>query len=227
MVLAGPFLAAWVGEEYRAAGTILVILAIAGGIDVTTWTAALVLLGIDRHRPLALIALLGAGLNLGLSIALIGSLGTTGVAVGTLVATIVEVALLSGSYITRTLALEWRSLLSAVFVPVLVPVLPSAAVAVALTRLLDPASLVSLLGICALAGAAYVGTYLSFGATASERVPRRARQESPDTETASGTLKGSCRRAMGLPPPAGYARRSPRMRSYSRPTASTIAPVVK
>lgn len=90
--------------------------------------------------------------------------------VGTLVATIVEVALLSGPYITRTLALEWRSLLSAVFVPVLVPVLPSAAVAVALTRLLDPASLVSLLGICALAGAAYVGTYLSFGATASERV---------------------------------------------------------
>lgn len=146
------------------------ILAIAGGIDVTTRTAALVLLGIDRHRPLALIALLGAGLNLRLSIALIGSLGTTGVAVGTLVATIVEVALLSGPYITRTLALEWRSLLSAVFVPVLVPVLPSAAVAVALTRLLDPASLVSVLGICALAGAAYVGTYLSFGATASERV---------------------------------------------------------
>jgi O-antigen/teichoic acid export membrane protein len=172
-VLAGPFLAAWVGEEFRSAGTILAVLAVAGAVSMASLTADSVMQGIFRHRPLALFAVLGAFLNLGLSIALIHPFGTVGVAVATLVAAVVEVVLLTIPYVMRTLGIRGRALLSEVLLPVIIPLIPAAAIAVGLLLVVHAAPL----GVVLLAGAVivvtYVTTYLAIGATELERALAR------------------------------------------------------
>ncbi|MDP9258898.1 MAG: oligosaccharide flippase family protein, partial [Actinomycetota bacterium] len=56
MVLAKPFLTAWVGERFASDADIAVILIAAGLFDVPMWPAASMLMGTNAHRPLALFA---------------------------------------------------------------------------------------------------------------------------------------------------------------------------
>lgn len=169
VVLAGPFLAAWVGSDYAGAADIMVILALAAAIGMLTWTGDSVMQGISRHRPLALFAVIGALLNLGLSIALIGPLGIEGVALGTLIASVVETAFLATPYAMRVLGVGLGTLVRGVLVPVLIPAIPAIAVAAALREVFDPTSLVGVLAVGAAAGGAYLAGYLLFGASAGER----------------------------------------------------------
>ena len=170
-VLGGPFLAAWVGEEYRSAAAILVVLAIASGIDMSRWTPDSVLQGVSKHRPLALFAIIGAGLNLILSILLIGpvGLGPIGAAYGTLIATVIEAVVLTIPFAMRRLGIGAAAVLGSVALPALVPAIPATTVALGLTWLIDPGSFISIIGIGIVAAAAYVATYFAFAASAPER----------------------------------------------------------
>lgn len=168
-VMGGPFLAAWVGEEYRSAASILVVLAIAAGIEMAKWTADQVLQGISKHRPLAFFAILGAVMNLGLSIVLISRLGPIGAAYGTLIATFIEVVLLILPFSMRRLEIGGRAFVHSVLLPTLVPAIPATAVALGLTWLMDPASFLSIILIGLVTAGAYVGTYFTFAASAPER----------------------------------------------------------
>jgi O-antigen/teichoic acid export membrane protein len=129
--------------------------------------------GIFRHRPLALFAVLGAFLNLGLSIAFIHPFGTVGVAVATLVATAVEAVLLTIPYVMRTLEVRTRAIVSEVVLPVTIPLIPAVVVALGMLLVVRAAPL----GVVLLAGAAvvitYVATYLAVGATELERALAR------------------------------------------------------
>ncbi|MDH3285558.1 MAG: polysaccharide biosynthesis C-terminal domain-containing protein [Acidobacteriota bacterium] len=168
VTLAGPFLAAWVGEEFRSAGTILAILAIAGGVDMLVPTADSVLQGISRHRPLAVCALISALLNLGMSIAFVGHFGLEGVAAATLIASVL-LAAFTIPYSMRVLDVRPGELLREVLAPVLVPLVPTAAVGVGIAVALASSSLaLVLLGGTAIV-LTYFASYMAIGAGQVER----------------------------------------------------------
>ena len=127
--------------------------------------------GVSKHRPLALFAIIGAGLNLILSIVLIGpvGLGPIGAAYGTLIATVIEAVVLTIPFAMRRLGIGAAAVLGSVALPALVPAIPATTVALGLTWLIDPGSFISIIGIGIVAAAAYVATYFAFAASAPER----------------------------------------------------------
>jgi O-antigen/teichoic acid export membrane protein len=168
-ILPGPLLTAWVGPEYADAATLVVILTLASLVDSIQWPAEFILQGMNRHRPLAFIALGSALANLGLSIILANQIGTIGVAIGTLVPTAVEALCFVLPYAMRVTGTSLPQFISEGVLPTVIPAIPSAAVLLFLASMTQPTSLLSL-GLVAVAGmVAYGVTYLSFGAGVLER----------------------------------------------------------
>jgi O-antigen/teichoic acid export membrane protein len=85
VLLAEPLVRAWVGPAMLGAVPVLQILAIAVAIRVGNASGTILLKGAGQHRKLAVVNLATGLVNVALSIALIGPLGLTGVAVGTLI----------------------------------------------------------------------------------------------------------------------------------------------
>ncbi len=84
-VMAQPLMAAWLGAGFAATGSLVQILAFVVIVRVGAATASIVLKGAGMHRRLTLlIMLMGVG-NFALSVALVGSIGLRGVAIGTAV----------------------------------------------------------------------------------------------------------------------------------------------
>lgn len=100
------FIGLWMGPEYAApSGAVLAVLAIArfpaAGYQVCTST----LMGLNRHRGLVPATLLEALANVALSYVLIGPLGITGVAIGTLLPRYVVTLVFGPWYVRRTTGL--------------------------------------------------------------------------------------------------------------------------
>jgi O-antigen/teichoic acid export membrane protein len=172
MVLAKPFLAAWVGERFAADAHIAVILIAAGFFEVALWPAASMLIGINVHRPTAVFAGASALLNLGLSVVLVGRIGVTGVALGTLVATGLE-GLVVVPFAMRRYGVRARTMLSEALAPGLLPAVPAVLALFVLRAALAPSSLVAIVGVGAIGGLVYAAGYLSFSASADERLALR------------------------------------------------------
>jgi O-antigen/teichoic acid export membrane protein len=168
-ILGGPFLSAWVGPAYASAAPIVVILTLSAGIDMAMWPAGFVLQGLRRHHRLGWLAL-GSGLaNLALSIVLIGPLGITGVAIGTLVPTTIECFLFVMPFALSVLGIGGGRAFREVVVPTALPAIPALVVLVALRLLLEPGTLVGI-ALVGLAGlAVYGGTYLLMTPARQER----------------------------------------------------------
>ena len=81
----GPtFIGLWMGESYRAAsGSILRVLTVSLCFAVSYQIVTATMLGLNRHRSMALIYLAEGGVNLALSLALARPFGIIGVALGT------------------------------------------------------------------------------------------------------------------------------------------------
>lgn len=168
-VLAGPFLAAWVGPAYAHNGRLVLILVVAGLVEISVWPAAAILQGMARHRLLAVFSAGSALANLGLSIVLVRPLGVTGVALGTLIATGGEMFFFVFPFALRVAGVDVRSALKQVLVPTLVPAVPAVVALYGMREALRPASLVSV-AFAGLAGAlVYLATYLAFEASRPER----------------------------------------------------------
>jgi O-antigen/teichoic acid export membrane protein len=172
MVLAQPFLTAWVGESFAGDANIAVILIAAGFFDMPMLPAASMLMGTDAHRPLALFVGGSALLNLGLSVALVGSMGVTGVALATLIATGLQ-AFVVTPFAMRRYDVPLTTLASEALMPGLLPAVPAVLTLFALRAVLDPSSLVAVLAVGAIGGLVYAAGYLSFSASASERLALR------------------------------------------------------
>lgn len=84
-MLAHPLLAAWIDRSFTTTATIVQILALVVIVRVGSSTASIVLKGAGLHKRLTTLIALMSLANLGLSIALIPTIGLLGVAVGTLV----------------------------------------------------------------------------------------------------------------------------------------------
>ncbi len=172
MVLAEPFLAAWVGKAFARDAHIVVILIASGLFNVAMWPALSMLMGSNAHRPLAVFSGLSALLNLGLSVALVGRIGVTGVALGTLIAAGLE-ALVVLPFTMRRYAIEPRTMLSEALAPGLLPAVPTVLALFVLRAALAPSSLVTVVGVGAIGGLIYAVGYLSFSASAEERLVLR------------------------------------------------------
>lgn len=168
VVLAGPFLAAWVGEEYAGSADIVLILISASILEVCLFPASSVLQGMGRHRPLAIFAAGSAVLNLTLSIILVHSMGVTGVALGTLFATAVE-ALVVTPYALSVNRVPISVAAREVFVPAALPAVPLIVALFALRELVDPSSLATVIAVGATGAPIYACGYLAFGVCERER----------------------------------------------------------
>jgi len=168
-VLAKPFLSAWVGPAYAGSASVVLLLTASWFIAMSIWPFSAVLQALSRHRPLARFALGAAALNLALSIALVRPLGVDGVAVGTLVATTIEVVCFIVPYTLRTLELALGDLVRRVLLPVLAPVPPTLLVLFGLRNWIDPVSLVAVVAVASVGAMAYTAAYITVFADASER----------------------------------------------------------
>jgi O-antigen/teichoic acid export membrane protein len=171
IIFARPFLAAWV-PGFAHSSDIVVLLTLAAFVEALMWPANGTLMGINRHRPLVVFALGSAALNLGLSIALVHSLGVRGVALGTVIASSLQ-AVIVLVFATRTLGVRPVQVLRQVVVPGVVPLLPMLAVLLAIHHFLAPATIPTI-AVAGLAGAfVYLACYLPLPAVAQERAMAR------------------------------------------------------
>ena len=104
-----------------------------------------------------------------LSIALAPALGIVGVALGTLIPTIVEAVAVLTPYTLRTLQVRPSRFVRESLVPVLLPVIPTVLAIWAVGRVLAPTSIPALIVTVAIAHAVYLAVYLATGPAAPER----------------------------------------------------------
>jgi O-antigen/teichoic acid export membrane protein len=168
-ILAGPLLTVWVGAAYAPYANLVVILAISSLIITSQRPGNSVLQVMGRHRPLAFMAVCSAVTNLALSIMLGHILGLTGVAIGTLVPTIVVYLGVVLPYAMRVIRVPGTVAFREVFLPALAPALPAAAILLVLQRSLDLASLPAVLAASSAGLGVYAVCYLSLAATSPER----------------------------------------------------------
>lgn len=169
LFLAAPILDAWVGPGFGNGGPIVVTLAIAAWIDLSLWPAGFVLQGIAHHRWLGPISL-GSGIaNLALSLALARPFGILGVALGTLIPTVIEAVVILTPYTLRTLDIPARRYLVEAIAPVALASLPMLLVVGLLSSLAGSPSLPVIAVLGGLAHLLFGAAYLALPVTAPER----------------------------------------------------------
>jgi O-antigen/teichoic acid export membrane protein len=168
-VLGGPILSVWVGHAYAGYGVVVAMLTVAAIIDLPSATAGYILQSIERHPPLAWMALGNGAVNLGLSIALVGPWGINGVAAGTLIATAAEMTLFVCPYAARVLGVTAGELASEALLPLGIPALVLSGLLVGGSEVLAVTSVAVLVLVIAVAIAGYCVAYLATGARAAER----------------------------------------------------------
>jgi O-antigen/teichoic acid export membrane protein len=169
IVLAGPILTLWVGSEYAIYAGVVAILTLASLIATIQWPAMAILQAMARHRILATSSLGNGIANLILSILLVRPYGLVGVALGTAIPTAIEYFCIVLPYSLRATGIHLREAVMEIFLPALLPALPTLLVLYALRAAAEPASFllvaaVALTGLCV-----YAISYLSIGGNQSER----------------------------------------------------------
>jgi O-antigen/teichoic acid export membrane protein len=173
-LLGGPILKLWVGDAFAGYGTVVTLLALAAIVDLPSNPAAYVLQSIERHAPLAWMALGGAVANVGLSVALVGRYGIDGVASATLIASTAEIALFVVPYTARVLGVSLREFVSGVVLRLAIPAGALAGLLALGEAILPVTSLLRLTVVVGVALACYVLAYVTLGADTYERAAYRS-----------------------------------------------------
>jgi O-antigen/teichoic acid export membrane protein len=159
VALSHSLLSVWVGARYADDSTLVPILAAAVFLSVLMLPSMAILLGMARHRVLAMLSASNSIVNLSVSIALVRPFGVTGVALGTLVATAAE-AVVALPYAWAVLGVRRKQVLSRTFAPVLLPLLPAFAVLYGLPAVTSFAALGDVLVAGSCGAGVYTATYL-------------------------------------------------------------------
>ena len=173
-LLGGPILEIWVGDEFSGYGTLVALLVCAAIVDLPSYPAAAVLQSLERHGPVAWMALGSAVANIAISVALVGPYGVEGVALGTLIAGGVEVLFLVVPYAARVLGLSpWR-LVADTLLPLALPAVVLSALLLGGHALLPVTNLPRLAIVVGGAMTVYTIAYALFTAPPRERAVYRA-----------------------------------------------------
>jgi O-antigen/teichoic acid export membrane protein len=169
IALAGPFLGLWVGSGYEKYSYLVTILMLAVVISLSQWPAASVFQGMNRFGLLALVALISGLVNLGLSIVLGMRYGLVGVAMGTLIPTIIENFGFVLPYSMHVLKVSISDIVRKVALPTILPAIPALLVLYLSLQKLDPRTFVEIALVAAGSSIVYIVGYLGFGASKGER----------------------------------------------------------
>lgn len=151
-------LVTWLGTGNESSAPILMVLVVAQVVAVPCLVPKKALMGMGLVRVPALIDLLQAIVNLGLSLLLVRNWGVIGVAWGTLIPIVLcEVALFL-PYVGRTLGISWRVLLREVLAPQVLPLTVLLAFCEVVSRQEPAATWLNLLAIAAAGGGLLIGT---------------------------------------------------------------------
>ena len=169
ILLGRQLLSVWVGPEYAGAAILVAILGLASLIDTSTWPARSVLQGIGRFRAIAILSVVAAIANLGLSLLLVRPLGVLGVALGTLVPTAAVRLGLVFPYALRVMRVSAAEAVREIFLPTVLSAIPAVAVLWALGRVIPETSLLILILSAFVGVGVYGAAYLAIGAGEPER----------------------------------------------------------
>jgi O-antigen/teichoic acid export membrane protein len=128
LIVRGPsFIGLWIGPQYsHTSGTVLVILCAALLFSFANRTAASIAFGIEKHKKSAIWAI-GEGIaNLALSIILVHWYGIYGVAIGTLIPSLVVHLVLWPGYVSKLVGLSYSEVVVKVWAPVYLSSIPFA-----------------------------------------------------------------------------------------------------
>jgi O-antigen/teichoic acid export membrane protein len=174
ILLGSPILRAWVGSRFAGHGDLVTLLTLAALVDLPSYPAAAVLQSMERHQPIAWMALGSGVANLALSIALVGPLGAPGVAAATLIASSVEIFVFVLPYAARVIGVSARELGTQVVARLAAP----AAALVVLVEVgraaLGTGSTGRLLAVIVIALAGYAAAYAAFASGPAERAAYRS-----------------------------------------------------
>lgn len=157
-LLAPQIVVAWTGPVYRDAAVLLQVLVAVVFVRVATNTASTVLRGAGHHRLLSLSNLAAAGVNLLLSIVLIGIDGLRGVAIATLIPVTARGAAILVPVACRRVGISPQRFFVEAIWPAAWPAVISLG-PLALFRDAVPVSLLACAAICAGVGVLYLGLF--------------------------------------------------------------------
>ena len=127
LVRGRTFIGLWMGPQYsQASGTVLIILATALVFSQANNTAFAIAFGTEKHKVVAKWAIAEGITNLALSILLVHWLGIYGVAVGTLVPSLIVQLVLWPRYVGKLVGMRVREILTTVWGPMFLSVIPFA-----------------------------------------------------------------------------------------------------
>jgi O-antigen/teichoic acid export membrane protein len=142
-IVRGPsFIGLWMGPEYaHSSGIVLIILSIALFFSYANRTAGAIAFGVEKHKTTALWSI-GEGIaNLALSILLVHWYGIYGVAIGTMVPSLVVQVILWPRYISKLVGLSSFEVIAQIWGPMLLASIPFAAASYAVSILFPAHSL--------------------------------------------------------------------------------------
>ncbi len=148
----------------------MTILAVNGLLDTASYPGTNVLMAMNRHGRIAWTALADGLLNIALSVVLVLRFGLAGVALATVISTVVIQAVSVVPYTTRTIGVAYGELARATLVPLLVPTAIFVAALLALRTAVGADSVPAV-------GAALAGAAVLY---AARRFSKRTAPPSPD-----------------------------------------------
>ena len=159
----------WVGAEYAQYAPLVTLLAVANLIGTSQWPAVEILLGIARHRVVAMTSLAAGVANVVLSVVLLPIFGLIGVALGTLIPTAIASLCVVMPFAMRMLRVSAGTAVRDIWMPGLVPGMTAGAVAWMLRGQSVAVSLTTLMAWIVTTGTVYVLVYLAMPASKAER----------------------------------------------------------
>ena len=140
LILRGStFIGLWMGPKYaHTSGLVLVILAVPLFFSFANQTTGAIAFGVEKHRTVAMWSVGEGVANLVLSVILVRVCGIYGVAIGTLVPSLISQLGFWPRYASRLIGLPTRRILLNIWGPVMLAGIPFALVSYAFDRLLPP-----------------------------------------------------------------------------------------
>jgi O-antigen/teichoic acid export membrane protein len=171
ILLGSQFIGLWMGPVYAGpAGAVLAVLAAGHLIGLPYYPILNVLLGLARHRAIALSRVAEGSANVLLSLALIERFGLVGVALGTVIPQVIMVACVLPWLMPRALPISMREYYISTYGRPLVAAVPFAAACWAVAFLVEPASLLAFFAWGLLTLPVYLLSTWHVGLTGEERV---------------------------------------------------------
>lgn len=167
-------LSTWIDPSFGDGAVVLSILMVSVALLVPQMVASGVFTMTGHHRLTALAAILSVVVNLGASVGLAAWLGMSGVALGTLVATLLVDVGVIVALARRAYGIGYRVYARDVFGPSILAGAVSVAAMLGLKSLVPPGNLPAVLGEGMAGGVVFVAAFLAVGLSRDERASARA-----------------------------------------------------